>query len=181
MSSTFNSDLWSVYSPSKKTGGRGVSPWLQSQDQGGTIGWTIRRLKGVFKRLDVFILKSHPLFWDIFMPVLEFQCAKCFLVGNENDLKKKKKQNTKNSSWVLFFKKWKVKVLVTQSCGTLCDPMDSSPPGSSVHGILQGRILEWVASPFSRGSSWPKDQTLVFYIARRLYHLSHQGRSNEII
>ena len=46
----------------------------------------------------------------------------------------------------------KVKVLVTQPCLTLCDPMDYSPPGSSVHGILQARILEWVAIPFSRGS-----------------------------
>ena len=44
-------------------------------------------------------------------------------------------------------------VLVTQSCPILCDPMDCSPPDSSVHGILQARILEWVAIPFSRGSS----------------------------
>ena len=44
-------------------------------------------------------------------------------------------------------------VLVTESCLTLCDPMDCSPPGSSVHGILQTRILEWVAIPFSKGSS----------------------------
>ena len=42
---------------------------------------------------------------------------------------------------------------VCQSCPTLCDPMDCSPPGSSVHGILQARILEWVAISFSRGSS----------------------------
>ena len=42
---------------------------------------------------------------------------------------------------------------VTQSCLTLCDPMDCSPPGSSVHGILQARILEWVALLFFRGSS----------------------------
>ena len=47
----------------------------------------------------------------------------------------------------------KVKVLVTRSCLTLCDPLDCSPPGSSVHGILQARILEWVAMLFSRGSS----------------------------
>ena len=47
----------------------------------------------------------------------------------------------------------KVKVLVAQSCPTLCHPMDCSPPGSSVHGILQARILEWVAISFSRGSS----------------------------
>ena len=44
-------------------------------------------------------------------------------------------------------------VLVTQSCPTLCEPMDCSPPGSSVHEILQTRILEWVAVPFSRESS----------------------------
>ena len=45
--------------------------------------------------------------------------------------------------------------LVTQSRPTLCDPMDCSPPGSSVHGVLQARILEWAAVPFSRGSSNP--------------------------
>ena len=45
--------------------------------------------------------------------------------------------------------------LVTQSCLTLCDPVDCSPLGSSVHGILQTRILEWVAMPSSRGSSQP--------------------------
>ena len=51
---------------------------------------------------------------------------------------------------------------VTQSCLTLCDPMDCSPPGSSVHGILQARILEWVAISYFRGSSRPRDQTHVF-------------------
>ena len=44
-------------------------------------------------------------------------------------------------------------MLVTQSCPTLCDPMDCSPPGSSVHEICQARILEWVVIPISRGSS----------------------------
>ena len=48
-----------------------------------------------------------------------------------------------------------------QSCPTLCNPMDSSPPGSSVHGILQARILEWAASPSSRGSSRPSAETLI--------------------
>ena len=50
---------------------------------------------------------------------------------------------------------------VTQSCSTLCDPMDYSLPGSSLHGILQARVLEWVAISSSRGSSWPRDQTHV--------------------
>ena len=50
-------------------------------------------------------------------------------------------------------------VLVAQSCLTLCNPIDCSSPGSSVHGILQARILEWVAFPFSRGSSQPRDQS----------------------
>ena len=50
---------------------------------------------------------------------------------------------------------------VAQLCPTLCDPMDCSLPGASVHGILQERILEWVAVPFSRGSSQPRDRTQV--------------------
>ena len=54
-----------------------------------------------------------------------------------------------------------VKVLVTQSCQTLCNAVDCSPLGSSVHGILQERILEGVAIPFFRGSSWPRDRTWV--------------------
>ena len=52
-----------------------------------------------------------------------------------------------------------------QSCLTLCDPMDGSPPGSSVHGVLRARILEWVAIPFSRGSSRPRDWTRVSYVS----------------
>ena len=56
----------------------------------------------------------------------------------------------------------------------LFDPMDCSPPGSSVHGILQARILEWVAMPSSRGSSWPRDRTCISYIScigrQVLYH-----------
>ena len=59
----------------------------------------------------------------------------------------------------------KIKVLcfclVTKSCSTLCDLMVYSPPGSSVHGVLQARILEWVVILFSRGSSWPRDRTWV--------------------
>ena len=60
---------------------------------------------------------------------------------------------------------------VAQSCPTLCESMDCSPPGSSVHGILQARILEWVAISFSKGSSWPRDWTQVSRIAGRRFNL----------
>ena len=76
------------------------------------------------------------------------------------------------------FEHWfyQTEVLAALSCLTLCDPMDYSPPGSSVHGILRARILEWVAISFSRGSSRHRDQTWVFHIAGRFFYLlSHQG------
>ena len=59
--------------------------------------------------------------------------------------------------------------LVSQLSLTLCDPMDCSPPGFSVHWILQARILEWVVVPFSRESSQPRDQTQVSCFAGRFY------------
>ena len=60
---------------------------------------------------------------------------------------------------------------VAQSCLTLCDPVDCSLPGSSIDGILQARILEWVAISFSRGSSRPRDRTRVSHIAGRRFNL----------
>ena len=81
---------------------------------------------------------------------------------------------------LLFYSHWNVAaqncsyvkyncVLVAQSCLTLCDPMDCSPPGSSVHGILQARILEWVAIPFSRESSQLRDRIWFSCIAGRFF------------
>ena len=71
--------------------------------------------------------------------------------------------NKHNSSF------YRVCVLVAQSCLTLCNPMDCSLPGSSVHGILQAKILEPVAISDSRGSSRLRDRTWVFCIAGRLF------------
>ena len=65
----------------------------------------------------------------------------------------------------------KVKVKSLSRVPTLCDPVDCSLPGFSVHGILQARVLEWVAISFSRGSSRPRDQTLVSCIAGRRFNL----------
>ena len=78
-------------------------------------------------------------------------------------------QHAQGSEWVL----------VAQLYLTLCDPVDCSLPGSSVYGILQARILEWVAIPVSRGSSRLRYWTWVSCIAGRFFHrLSHQGSPN---
>ena len=65
------------------------------------------------------------------------------------------------------------------SCLTLCDPVDYSPPSSSVHKIFQARILKWIAMPFSRGSSQVRDRTWVSYVScidsRVLYYEGHLG------
>ena len=72
-------------------------------------------------------------------------------------------------------------MLEAQSCATICNPMDGSPPGSSVHGILLARILEWVAMSFSRGS--PGIETLSLMLPGRwvLYQEHHLGTSNRFI
>jgi len=75
----------------------------------------------------------------------------------------------------------KVKVLVSQSCPTLCDPIDSSSPGSSVHGTPQTRILTWIATYSSRGSSQPRDQTQVSHIAILYHHLYRLSSREEPI
>ena len=90
--------------------------------------------------------------------------------------------------WYVWFYKWYkwihlisvcVCVLVAQSCLTLCDPMDCSPPGFSVRGILHERILEWIAIPFARESSQPRDQTPASCIAGRFFTIWATGK-NEI-
>ena len=78
----------------------------------------------------------------------------------------------RNFSRLMETKSKKVKSL---SRVQLCNPVDCSPPGSSVHGILQARVLEWVAISFSRASSQPRDRTRVSHLTGRLYRLSHKG------
>ena len=70
--------------------------------------------------------------------------------------------------WEVTRWKWKWSRSV---CPTLCDPVDCSPPGSSVHGIFQARVLEWIAISFSRGSSWPRDWTQVSCTAGRYFSI----------
>ena len=80
-----------------------------------------------------------------------------------------KKNDTGSDPLRLIIKEHAVLCLVTQSCLTLCDPMDCSPPGSSVRGISQARVLEWVAISSSRGSSPPRGRTCVSCIAGRFF------------
>ena len=93
-----------------------------------------------------------------------------------------KKKNLESISWwCIFVFSWFINLvnyfscfyivmcLVAQSCSTLCDPLDCRLPGSSVHGILQARILEWAAVPSDRGSSQSGDQTQVSYIVGRFF------------
>ena len=73
------------------------------------------------------------------------------------------------NSYGLQLMKMRSESVVPQLCPTLCDPKGCSPQGSSFHGILQARIMEWVAIPISRWSSQPRDWTLVFCIASRFF------------
>ena len=67
-------------------------------------------------------------------------------------------------------------MLVAQSCQTLCHPMNCTPPGSSVHGLLQARILEWVVIPFSHGSSLTQGSNAgLLYCRQIIYGLNYQG------
>ena len=91
-----------------------------------------------------------------------------------SDISKELSQRDKAGERIYRWLPWRligkvVKVLVIQSCPTLCDPMDCSQSGSSVHGFLQARILEWVAISFYRGSSQPRNQTQVSCIVGRFF------------
>ena len=83
---------------------------------------------------------------------------------------------TEGQNLLFNWEKWKVKVLATQSCLTPCDLMDCGPPGSSVPGIFQARTLEWVAIPFSRRSSWSRDQSHISWIAGRFFTTVPPGK-----
>ena len=104
------------------------------------------------------LVKNLPTMWETWVRSL----------GWEDPLEKGKATHFSILAWriswnvcIVFIHSMCVRPESLQSCPTACDPMDCSPPGSSVHGILQARILEWVAMPSSRGSSRPRDQTCI--------------------
>ena len=83
--------------------------------------------------------------WKLSFNLLRVEIWECYLGPEQTTLA------------LLWINHWACSV--AKLCLTLCEPMDCSPPGSSVHGIFQTRILEWVAITFSRGSSQPRDLT----------------------
>ena len=121
--------------------------------------------------------------WACFLPV--FLCCCCVCVCTWSDTEVEKKQLiVEFTPYIQFailiiflkyllhahYKNYKqyhvcVCVCVAQSCPTLCNPMDYSPPNNSVSEIFQARILEWVAIPFSRASSGPRDRPCISFTA----------------
>ena len=102
-----------------------------------------------------------PLHMNVFYSKSKFPSAVCVKV------QRKPTSPTNTISYLVL----SCESEVAQSCPTLCDPMDRSPPGSSAHGIFQSRVLEWVAISFSRGSSQPRDQTRISRIEGRCFLL----------
>ena len=117
---------------------------------------------GRLKRIKNIIIKEHP---DACCEASEFK-SHFVLVG--------KREGRDEAAFSVSF--WMCVCSGVQLCLTLCDPVDCSPPGFSVHGILQARILEWVAIFSSRGSSWPWDWTHVSCTAGRFFTTEPPGK-----
>ena len=85
-----------------------------------------------------------------------------------------------NKQWYSYLI-WNCCCLVTKLCLTLCNAMNCSPPGFFVHGISQARLLKWVATSFSRGSTQPRDETCVSFLADRLFTIEPPGKPHSCI
>ena len=109
--------------------------------------------------------RYHHILWDPSQRPHGHSCHKCDCCRRKGKGGLKWGPQTEGSKAGVS----EVKVLLAQSCPTLCNPMDWNLPGSSAYGILQARILKWVALPFSRGSSWPRDRTWVSCITVRFF------------
>ena len=157
--------------------------------------------KVIENHLNFWELHSHLLPWDIIpksnelgeipKPQLNPKDSRVFTVSYKRHFHGQEERRGGNGLLLIkgfpflikgftLNKRLCVPVKSLQLCPILCDPMNCSPPGSSVHRILQARILEWVAMPFSRGSSRPRDPTHVSCTGGQvLYHWSHLGSLTE--
>ena len=119
---------------------------------------------------------KHWLVFELESEALDHSAILTVSLVNVEQIFSLKHSNLVYFIWVFLIAfpfKWSMEVeeevLVAQSCPTLCNPMDCSPPASSVHGILQAKILQWVAILFSRGSSQTRDRTWVSCTAGRFF------------
>ena len=125
--------------------------------QSSNLGRQAQKIFVILEKHQMFALSLYALLFEFFFY--------CFYVGK------------------VYVNKWNVCVCVCvwapQTCPTLCNPMDSSPPGSSVYGISQPIILEWVAIASSRGSSSPRGHTQISHIGKLvLYHWATTDDTN---
>ena len=104
--------------------------------------------------LSLSLCRSKALWTSFWPPFQQSTCAQCHILGS-------------------FNKKTCLCAKLLRSCLTLCNPMDCSPPGFSVRGISQARILEWVATLSPRGSPLPRDQTHISYVSCIGSYLHH--------
>ena len=136
--------FWPIHSSPETYGRQGHWSWLS--------GWEVSKSRTL--TLDPHVLLENS------SSFIQPQCSR------HHSMNQPDKIHTQQS----LHSVWEETVCVCSVARTLCNPMDCSPPGSSDHGILQARKLEWVAL-FFWGSSWPKDRTWVSYIGRQiLYH-----------
>ena len=125
-------------------------------------GWqTMRCLDGIINSMDMSLSKRQET-------VGQESLAYCTPRGcKESDMAENLNNRQQHEEYTAKYGMKRKRKLVAQSCLTLCDPMNYSPSGTSVHGILQARILEWVAIPFSKGYFWPWDRAWVSRITSR--------------
>ena len=125
-------------------------PWTEKHDSLWSLGWQIDMTEWLAVSLSFSCFHFNQYLLDIWIDSL----FKLLLLKRKH----RRKQWKYSHSWTMHAK-------LLQSRLTLCDPMVCSPPGSSIYGVFQARILEWVAMPLSRVSSQPKDWTHVSYIS----------------
>ena len=126
----------------------------------------------IIKTLGIRFMEHQPLLWKIYCSLHSHSLIQqIFTEGlvhaRQCIMGKTWQVQDSTPLWNTHTIREKVKVLVIQLCASLCNPMDCSPPGVSVHEISQVRMLEWVAISFSRGYSRPREWTCIFCIAGR--------------